>query len=124
MFSNPRKGVVPSPTPRCGSYRKGILRVTLDYGHQQQYIYIYIYRAYCIFTEECHLQNLAKNYRQRACRSSSQFHPCMAFITQLTKSNFEEKSRHFLYTLHVCNSEITFPVRKQEIFKSLLFSDF
>ena len=25
-------GVVPSPTPWCSSYRKGSLRVTLDYG--------------------------------------------------------------------------------------------
>ena len=28
------KGVGPFPTPRCISYRKGNLRVTLDYGHQ------------------------------------------------------------------------------------------
>ena len=30
----PGKGVVPSPTPQCSSYRKGILQVTLDYGRQ------------------------------------------------------------------------------------------
>ena len=35
-WSNPRKGVTPSPTPWCSTYRKGSLRVTLDY-----YIYIY-----------------------------------------------------------------------------------
>ena len=29
-----REGVAPSPTPRCSSYRKGRLRVTVDYGHQ------------------------------------------------------------------------------------------
>ena len=29
-----REGVAPSPTPWCNSYRKGSLRVTLDYGHQ------------------------------------------------------------------------------------------
>ena len=33
-WSNPGKGVAPSPTPSCGSYRKGNLRVTLDYGRQ------------------------------------------------------------------------------------------
>ena len=33
-WSNPGKGVAPSPTPRCSSYRKGSLRVTLDYGRQ------------------------------------------------------------------------------------------
>ena len=32
-WSNPGKGVAPFPTPWCSSYRKGSLRVTLDYGH-------------------------------------------------------------------------------------------
>ena len=30
-----REGVAPSPTHLCSSYRKGSLRVTLDYGRQQ-----------------------------------------------------------------------------------------
>ena len=29
-----REGVAPSPTPWCSSYRKGSLRLTLDYGRQ------------------------------------------------------------------------------------------
>ena len=33
-LSNPVKGVAPSPKPRCSSYWKGSLLVTLDYGHQ------------------------------------------------------------------------------------------
>ena len=33
-WSSPGKGVAPSPTPWCSSYRKGGFRVTLDYGHQ------------------------------------------------------------------------------------------
>ena len=33
-WSNPGKGVGPSPTPRCSSYRKGSLRVTFDYSRQ------------------------------------------------------------------------------------------
>ena len=33
-WNNPGKGVVPFPIPWCSSYRKGCLRVTLDYGHQ------------------------------------------------------------------------------------------
>ena len=40
------EGVAPSPTHWCSSYRKGSLRVTLDYGCQLYlliYIYIYIY---------------------------------------------------------------------------------
>ena len=35
-----REGVAPSPTPWCSSYRKGSLRVTLDYGRQ---LYFYLY---------------------------------------------------------------------------------
>ena len=37
------EGVAPSPTPWCSSYRKGSLRVTLDYGRQLYFTYIYIY---------------------------------------------------------------------------------
>ena len=33
-----REGVAPFPTPWCSSYRKGSLRVTLDYGRQ---LYLY-----------------------------------------------------------------------------------
>ena len=33
-WSNRGNGVAPSPTPRCSSYWKGYLLVTLDYGHQ------------------------------------------------------------------------------------------
>ena len=40
-WSNPGKGVAPSPTPRCSSYRKGSLRVTLDYGCQQQQLLLF-----------------------------------------------------------------------------------
>ena len=36
-----REGVAPSPTPWCSSYRKGSLRVTLDY-RRQLYLYIYL----------------------------------------------------------------------------------
>ena len=32
-----REGVAPSPTHWCSSYRKGSLRITLDYGRQQLY---------------------------------------------------------------------------------------
>ena len=36
-----REGVAPSPTHWCSSYRKGSLRVTLDYGRQLYYLYIW-----------------------------------------------------------------------------------
>ena len=36
-----RKGVAPSPTHWCSSYRKGSLRVTLDYGRQLYFLHIH-----------------------------------------------------------------------------------
>ena len=36
------EGVAPSPTPWCSSYRKGSLRVTLDYGRQLYFLFIHI----------------------------------------------------------------------------------
>ena len=41
-WSNPWKGVAPSPTPQCSSYWKVSLLVILDY-RRQLYLYIYIY---------------------------------------------------------------------------------
>ena len=38
-----REGVAPSPTPWCSSYRKGSLRVTLDYGRQLYLLLLYKY---------------------------------------------------------------------------------
>ena len=38
-WSNPGKGVASSLTPRCSSYRKGSLRVTLDYGRHLNFTY-------------------------------------------------------------------------------------
>ena len=38
-WSNPGKGVAPSPTPWCSSYRKGSLRVTLNYGRLLYFTY-------------------------------------------------------------------------------------
>ena len=46
-WSNPRKGVVPSPTPWCSSYQKGSLQVTLDYGYQLYLLYYYLYQWQC-----------------------------------------------------------------------------
>ena len=55
-WRNPGKGVAPFPTPWCSSYRKGSLRVTLDYGRQfylLTYIYIYIYIFVCVCVCVC-----------------------------------------------------------------------
>ena len=37
-----REGVAPSPTHWCSSYRKGSLRVTLDYGRQLYLLMLYL----------------------------------------------------------------------------------
>ena len=37
-WSNPEKGVAPSPTPQCSSCWKGCLLVTRDYGHQLYFL--------------------------------------------------------------------------------------
>ena len=42
-----REGVAPSPTPWCSSYRKGSLRVTLDYG-RQLYLYNRVKEKECL----------------------------------------------------------------------------
>ena len=43
-WSNPGKGVAPSPTPRCSSYWKGSLPVALDYSCQLTYLWWKIYK--------------------------------------------------------------------------------
>ena len=43
-WSNPGKGVAPSPTPWCSSYRKGSLQVTLNYGCQLYFLLTYLHR--------------------------------------------------------------------------------
>ena len=49
MWSNPGKGVAPSPTPRCSSYLKGSLLVALDYGLTYIYIYFTMINKYGLF---------------------------------------------------------------------------
>ena len=47
-WSNPEKGVAPSPTPRCSSYWKGSLLDTLDYGRQLLLLFM-ITRDFLLF---------------------------------------------------------------------------
>ena len=44
-WSNPGKGVASSSTPQCSSYRKGSLRVTLDWGRQLYLPYLTTHTA-------------------------------------------------------------------------------
>ena len=50
-----RQGVAPSPTPRCRSYWKGSLLVTLNYSRQLYYICTVLYISECswIHTYTC-----------------------------------------------------------------------
>ena len=45
-WSNPEKGVAPSPTPQFSSYWKGSLLVTLDYNRQLYFIIIGHLKSY------------------------------------------------------------------------------
>ena len=54
------KGVAPSPTFWCSSYRKGRLRVTLDYGRQLFLLTIGI--TYQYFESIKHVQTLTFNF--------------------------------------------------------------
>ena len=47
-WSNPEKGVVPSPTPQGSSYWKGSLLVALDYSHQLYFTYYFSYQFWLI----------------------------------------------------------------------------
>ena len=79
-WSNPRKGVAPSPTPWCSSYRKGSLRVTLDYD-RQLYLLIIIY-----ISHQCFI-NKQKFF---ICNKYSFLYwpACLMFSTLLTTMNF------------------------------------
>ena len=51
-WSNPGKGVAPTPTPRCSSYWKGSLLVTLDYGRQ---LYFFCRHPVALVSRYCYL---------------------------------------------------------------------
>ena len=91
-WSNPGKGVAPSPTHWCCSYRKESLRVTLDYGRQLYlfiYIYIYIYNS--------------KYYTELLLYSHNQLyiHICMQKHNDAMKtsghSSLEKYTSHFIW---------------------------
>ena len=57
-----REGVAPSPTPWCSSYRKGSLRVTLDYGRQLLLIEFYFFYTSTRGKFRRCLEQKSKNY--------------------------------------------------------------
>ena len=74
-WSNPGKGVAPSPTLRCSSYRKGSLRVTLDYVANFTYIYRFVA---LVFYTGC-----GRNYSQNFMSSTSEFRLLSSSFIQL-----------------------------------------
>ena len=87
-----REGVAPSPTPWCSSYRKGSLRVTLDYGRQLYftfyylnlisnnvyiYIYIYIYIMSCSERGFSTLSLYIRQYRPFHSEDLQDYTPCL-----------------------------------------------
>ena len=58
-----REGVAPSPTPRCSSYRKGSLRVTLVYGRQLYFL--------CLDVAQGRMNWTPNENRTHSCRFAS-----------------------------------------------------
>ena len=88
-----REGVAPFPTPWCSSYRKGSLRVTLDYGRQLYllflYVYIYIARETMIQSQVESNQKLKKWYLMPPCLSLS-----ITMYTSRVEQSRERSSAH------------------------------
>ena len=75
-WSNPGKGVTPSPTLQCSSYWKGSLLVALDYGRQLYFSYMYIGQVVRVFAGK-------SGYNPRSSHAKTQkwylMPPCLIF---------------------------------------------
>ena len=61
------EGVAPSPTPWCSSYRKGSLRVTLDYGRQ-------LYLLTLLHSSNINISNKRKWFHIKNCKKQTISH--------------------------------------------------
>ena len=79
-----REGVAPSPTHWCSSYRKGSLRVTLDYGRQLYFTYRYILCS-CKETPQtwlnCHYEFIQPENIIIVPVSSDMYHHLIRYVT-------------------------------------------
>ena len=60
-WSNPGKGVAPSPTPQCSSYWKGSFQEALNYGYQLYFYYnvlVFIFQAFYSYVLSSYFQNV------------------------------------------------------------------
>ena len=91
-WSNPSNGVAPSPTPWCGSYWKGSLQVTLDYGCQHYLLFLYqdligwVLRNYCTQCEW--VLKLVFHYYMAFCYNLFAHKICFFFYLK-TKAKYE-----------------------------------
>ena len=78
-----REGVAPSPTPWCSSYRKGSLRVILDYGRQ---LYLLIGSLYIFYATLVSLVGWdCRIYRLHLCRGVKlRSYKCPGYNTKLS----------------------------------------
>ena len=58
-WSNPEKGVAPSPTPQCSSYWKGSLQVALNYSRQLYFLLLWYKKNYISYFS---FSKTGKNY--------------------------------------------------------------
>ena len=75
-WSNPGKGVAPSPTPPFSIYCKGSLRVALEYGHQRYFLYINILKC-------CFYIQIAYKSTSRFLAQNSMLDLCLLYWTTL-----------------------------------------
>ena len=83
-----REGVTPSPTPWGCCYRKGSLRVTLDYGHQLYFFFIHSSRL-----ESCKLKKVLGPILQHSTLYCIEIGPKTSsckYVTKRTWIFFEE----------------------------------
>ena len=97
-WSNPGKGVAPSPTPRCSSYWKGSLLVAHNY-------YGFIIELYNL---------IRKNHKEFLCISDRHFSPIVSLHSRwyphtvvLTRPQLGRNSVSFYPRNHICIWSIT-----------------
>ena len=87
-WSNPGEGVVPSPTPRCCSYWKGNLLVTLDYDRQLYLLTDSLH--YFLSVNSSNTFKMSKDYSKKSLNQN--WNPFLGFIrsfTQKVESDWE-----------------------------------
>ena len=100
-WSNPGKGVAPSPTPWCSSYRKGRLWVTLDYWRQLYFLPCVVRYEVCWAKDHSLLKRdayiwscfqVVKAERERERERERETFPCVNNATLVTLPSGHQKN--------------------------------